>query len=528
MPPAANSEQAWLERARTLVLHGDHTGAETAVSLALQKYPRSFELRRILAGIYSLTRREREAETLLARLFTERREDAATAFTLARLLISRCRSAAAAAVMRDHFEHGRYDPELAIKAVELLDDCGRKHDAAVIAEHAIAAAPGDPRLHAYAGMLEMQLGDFERARAHYLYALECAPQACEWHVPLGLASMQRYRDATHPDFTRFRDCLRRGDLGDRARSTVLFALAKAHDDIGDFAHAAGYSRTANALARSLTRWSHRDWQDEVEELLKADPTRQRLEPPLDFVPVFIVGMPRSGTTLVAELLARYPQMCNRGESPWMATLARQIISTGYPDRSTLQRAAGTYAEQMRQDDPQAARWFIDKQPLNFRYVDLMLALFPNARIVHCRRDARDNALSLWMQSFLEDVQGYAYDFSDIAMAMRDCERLMAHWHDAHPDSIRTVRYEQLVTAPQAVMAGLVVWLGLPAADPNPTPVASPTSIGTASLWQARQPVYASSVGRWKNYATHLPELLRFREDEPVGDFDQRPPGGNSM
>jgi len=194
----------------------------------------------------------------------------------------------------------------------------------------------------------------------------------------------------------------------------------------------------------------------------------------------------------------------------------------------LQRAAGTYAEQMRQDDPQAARWFIDKQPLNFRYVDLMLALFPNARIVHCRRDARDNALSLWMQSFLEDVQGYAYDFSDIAMAMRDCERLMAHWHDAHPDSIRTVRYEQLVTAPQAVMAGLVVWLGLPAADPNPTPVASPTSIGTASLWQARQPVYASSVGRWKNYATHLPELLRFREDEPVGDFDQRPPDGNSM
>src|SRR6185437_2428453 len=105
----------------------------------------------------------------------------------------------------------------------------------------------------YAVMLEMQLGDFERARAHYLYALECAPQACEWHVPLGLASMQRYRDATHPDFTRFRDSLRRGDLGDRARSTVLFALAKAHVDIGDFAHAAGYSRKANALARSLTR-----------------------------------------------------------------------------------------------------------------------------------------------------------------------------------------------------------------------------------------------------------------------------------
>ncbi|MBU6476426.1 MAG: hypothetical protein KGQ32_00690 [Xanthomonadaceae bacterium] len=91
-----------------------------------------------------------------------------------------------------------------------------------------------------------------------------------------------------------------------------------------------------------------------------------------------------------------------------------------------------------------------------------------------------------------------------------------------------MRYEQLVVAPEAVMAGLVAWLGLPAADPNPAPAASPTGIGTASLWQARQPVYASSVGRWKNYATHLPELLSFREDEPAGDFDQRPADGNNM
>lgn len=528
MPPAANSEQAWLERARALVLHGDHAGAEAVVSLALQEYPRAFELRRILAGIYSLTRRGREAEALLAQLFTERRDDAATAFTLARLRVGQCRSAAAAAVMRDHFGHGRYDPELAIKAIELLDDCGRKRDAAVIAEHAVTAAPDDPRLHAYAGMLEMQLGDFERARSHYLYTLEHAPQACEWHVPLGLASMQRYRDGAHPDFARFRDCLRRGDLSDKARSTLLFALAKAHDDIGDYAQAAEYSRKANALARSLTQWSRRDWQDEVAGLLKAGPTRQRLEPPPDFVPVFIVGMPRSGTTLVAELLARHPQVCNRGESPWMATLARQINATGQPDRLALRRAAETYVQQIRQDDSPAAHWFIDKQPLNFRYIDLMLALFPNARIVHCRRDARDNALSLWMQSFLEDVQGYAYDFPDIAMVMRDCERLMAHWRNAHPDSIHAVRYEQLVAAPDAVMAELAAWLGLPATDPNPAPAASPTSIGTASLWQARQPVYASSAGRWKNYAAHLPELLDFGEDEPAGDAGQDFPDGNSM
>jgi hypothetical protein len=91
-----------------------------------------------------------------------------------------------------------------------------------------------------------------------------------------------------------------------------------------------------------------------------------------------------------------------------------------------------------------------------------------------------------------------------------------------------VRYEQLVVAAEAVMVELTAWLGLPALDPNQTQAASPTGIASASLWQARQPVYASSVGRWKNYAAHLPGLLRFREDEPAGGMDQRPSDGNSM
>ncbi|WHZ20410.1 MAG: hypothetical protein OJF55_002559 [Rhodanobacteraceae bacterium] len=526
MPPAAKSEQTWLEQARTLVLRGDHAGAETVVSLALQEYPRSFELRRIQAGIFNLTRRKREAEALLTQLLAERRDDGATAFTLARLLAGECRSAAAAAVMQDYFGQGRPDVEMAIQAIELLDDCGRKRDAAAIAERAISAAPGDPRLHGYAGMLDIQLGDFERARKHYLFALEHTPRACEWHVPLGLASMQRYRDAQHPDFALFRDCLRRSDLSDKAHSTLLFALCKAHDDIGDYALAAEYARQANAIAHTLTKWSREDWRRAVEARLTAGRFRHQLEQPDDFVPIFIVGMPRSGTTLVAELLTRHPQVCNRGESPWLAILAQQTD----PTRATLealQRAAASYTAQLRQDDSRGARWFIDKQPLNFRYVDLMLALYPSAGIVFCQRNARDNALSLWMQSFLEDVQGYAYDFSDIAMVMCDCERLMAHWRDAHPDSIHTVRYERLVAAPETVIAELAADLGLPAFDANAAPAAASASISTASLWQARQPVYASSVGRWKNYAAHLPELLDFREDEPARDAGQLLPDGNS-
>lgn len=105
---------------------------------------------------------------------------------------------------------------------------------------------------------------------------------------------------------------------------------------------------------------------------------------------------------------------------------------------------------------------------------------------------------------------------------------MAHWRNAHPDFIHVVRYEQLVTAPAAAMAKSTAWLGLPALDPNQAPASSLASIGTASPWQPRQPIYASSVGRWRNYAAHLPELLHFREDGPAGGIGQPPDGGNSM
>lgn len=508
------SENNWLNLARAAVLRGEYGEAASMTLQALREHPDSFDLRRLLAGVYLHTDRESDAESLLTNLLLERPGDVAASFTLARILLNQCRGNAAAKTLCTCFEHTQNDTESCIQATELLHSCGRARDAKTIIECALRTRPDDPRLHAYAGMLDIQLGEFRRARTHYLYALDHAPKACEWHIPHGLALTQRYRDATHPDFVRFQNCLKRDDLSDKAHSTILFALAKAHDDIGDFAKAAKYSRQANALARNATQWQAKQWRRAVEARLNTRPLAVKPEPQPDFFPIFVVGVPRSGTTLVSELLARRPQVCNRGESPWLATLAQQAKLIENPNMATLQRASKTYAAQLRQDDTCEMRWYIDKQPLNFRYVDLIMALFPNAKVIYCRRDARDTALSLWMQSFHEEVQGYAYDFSSIALVMRDCERIMTRWRKLYKGSIREVSYERLVHSPDPAITDLAEWLGLPRAETCVAPKLTPSHISTASLWQARQPIFLRSAGRWKNYVQYVPELSGFK----AGDY----------
>lgn len=508
----SRSEDAWLAAVRTEVLRGDLQRARNIVGEAIGAVPESLDLQRAQAGILQQCGLTDAAENALRALLAKHPGDAASAFSLARLLRDQGRTAAAAEAMRACFavEVNQRDANLAINAVELLDECDRKRDAAAIAEAAITANPDDPRLHAYAGMLAIQMGDFKRAREHYEFALDHDPRAVEWHVPIGLSSTLRYGDLAHPDFARFRAGLQRDVLPDLARAELYFALGKACDDVGDYAAAAQNFRSGNAIRKRNSTWSRKDWRRAIEARLAMPSNALHAEPTPGFSPIFIVGTPRSGTTLLAEQLARLPGICNRSEQPWLAKLALQPDLSGTPAREALERAAAIYAPRVRQDDAGTARWFIDKQPLNFRYVDLALAMFPHAKIVHCHRNPRDNALSLWMQCFLEDVQGYSYDFGNIARVMRDCDRLMAHWQARYPDSVRTVRYEDLVTAPRDVVAALAAWIGIPDAASQTATANTPSEdvISTASLWQARQPIHTRSVNRSERYLPYLPELSR--------------------
>lgn len=510
-PPS--DEQRLLQQAQERLLAGDAAAAAAILDAALALHPGSDEITLAQAGVALAQGDRASAEARLRRLLSRRPDHVPAALVLARLLRGEGRMLAAGEALLGACQAGCVDPEQRIVAIELLDDCGRQAAALKLCADGLAGGQDDPRLHAHAGALAAQLGRFEEARTHQQAALAGSPLALEWHVPLGLAGLQRYRDRDHPDIALFEQHLARSDLGPHARSGLLFALGKACDDLGEHARAAAAWAEANRIVRERHPWNRKQWRRSVDMRLTRSASAALADEARRWTPVFIVGMPRSGSTLLAEQLARHPAVRHRGELPWMPTLAARLtaISVEHERAMQMQAAAATYAAQLVQDDAPAG-WYIDKQPNNYLHVDLILALFPRARIIHCRRDARDTALSLWMQSFHPGTQDYAFDLADIAAAIQGSRRLMAHWRRRYPDAVREVRYEDLVGDPAGCIDELSHWLELPQAN-SPGEVAKEArSISTASLWQARQPIHTQSVQRWRTYAALLPDLARIPDD----------------
>jgi hypothetical protein len=162
---------------------------------------------------------------------------------------------------------------------------------------------------------------------------------------------------------------------------------------------------------------------------------------------------------------------------------------------------------LRDGAPKRRRRISDKAPLNLFHLGFAALLFPNARIVHCCRAARDNALSIWIENFKPD-QGYATDFDDLAFFQTQCDRLMAHWKEVLPLPILTLQYEETVGDLEGQARRLINFMGVPWDEACLSFHASDRAVQTPSRWQVRQPIYSRSVDRWRRYAPFLPELDR--------------------
>jgi hypothetical protein len=226
-------------------------------------------------------------------------------------------------------------------------------------------------------------------------------------------------------------------------------------------------------------------------------------------PVFIVGMFRSGSTLVEQILAGHSGINAAGELELIPRLVRRI--PGYPEAvATADDASvGAWRDFYQEGIAPFARPGVlvtDKRPDNFLHIGLIKTLFPDAKIVHTRRDRLDNLLSLYFLH-LNPEMAYALDLDDAAHWYAQYERLMAHWKALYPDDIVDVDYDELVRAPEPAVKRLLGFLGL-GWEPSVLDLEQrDRPVKTASVWQVRQPMHARSSGRWRNYSKQLKSLI---------------------
>ena len=233
-------------------------------------------------------------------------------------------------------------------------------------------------------------------------------------------------------------------------------------------------------------------------------------------PVFVLGMPRSGTTLTEQICSSHPEVHGVGEIGKLRRIAGSLGLTPQSveafDRSVRSMTAAQskalaqdYLSYVRKMAPAALR-IVDKRPHNFEFIGLIAVLFPNARIIHCRRDAIDTCLSCFTSN-LNQSHTYITDLKTVGLYYREYDRLMRHWQMIFPGRIFENRYEDMISDQEAQSRRLIDYLGLTWDDACLRFFDKDGSVRTASSWQVRQPVYKSSVKRWKNYGGKIQPLI---------------------
>ncbi len=452
------------------------------------------------------------------------------------------------------------DPRVAAPYVGLARILSGNHqraEALTCLERAAACEPDNPTIRILLGRTLSQDGRLPEARRQFETALGLDDRGGAAAVELGAvcedlgeraeaAAVYRRLLRDKPDHAEGLAGLLGVTEGDALEATLAVTQDRLHAAPDADAALVGY-----ALGKALGRLGRHD--EAFAAWSVANAARRRIAGPLDHAgfdaridrlieifsaqffaerrgwgeaserPVFIVGLPRSGTTLTEQVLAGHPEVFGAGELELLTDMA-----TGTPDR--LGRAdppwpeaalelrpqhvvaiAGDHLRRLDRLAPGTAGRIIDKQPLNFWHLGLVALTLPNARVIHCTRDIRDCGLSIFSENFTPE-QRWATDLGDIVHYWRGYRRLMAHWAAVSGLAILDVRYEDLVTDLEGQSRRLLDFLDLPW-DPSVLRFhEQDRAVQTPSRWQVRKPLYSSSSGRWREYASHLGPLTEAAHD----------------
>jgi tetratricopeptide (TPR) repeat protein len=377
------------------------------------------------------------------------------------------------------------------------------------ARHAIALDPHNSDAHCLLGSILMELGRFDDAAAAFDWGIALnRRQITAYHE---LAHVKKLTEADRPLIAQMTWMLEEYGLADDEQADLHFALGKAHDDLSEYADAIRHFDEGNRLKHRSTSYDRARHATGVERqitVFTADFFVRNGALGADCeTPVLILGMPRSGTTLVEQILSSHPEVAAGGELAFWGERASGcgIDAAGRIDPDWARETARDYRTLLAGISPTARR-VTDKRPQNFHYIALIHSLFPHAHIIHCRRHPVDTCLSIYFQNFARRID-FAYDRGDLLAFYRQYLRVMAHWRSVLPaDRFLEIQYEELVADREPVTRRMVTFCGLDWDEACLHPERNRRPVRTASLWQARQPVYRSSVARWRHYEPWLGPL----------------------
>ena len=394
-------------------------------------------------------------------------------------------------------------------------------------EKAMSLEPDSAGYRSNLGLACAALGDRNLAESHYRRSLELNPDHTEAYRHL--CALKRFSSADDPDARSVIDLWESDDLSDNARIDCAFALGKIYDDCGLYDQAFEICSIGNALR---FRMSHVDLEaffmhlDRIPETFYTAPYKTALKQP-NICPVFIVGMPRSGTTLVEQILSRHSRVHGCGELTGIENAIRRLERDADPmrvypddfwdiDRDALEAEGRHYVSSLTRLHDIRKPFLTDKMPFNFTHVWLIRALFPDSPVIHCRRHPLDVILSNFFQLYESDIS-FVYDLQALSRYYVRYHRLMAHWKQVFPDGIHDVRYESLVGDVEEHARQLIAATGLEWEDRCLDPDASDTAVRTVSIWQVRREVYTSSRERWRNYADRLGVVVEILSEAGILD-----------
>ncbi len=521
MRPGDDVVKLW-ETARHQMVSKDMAAAEASLRNLVALRPDMHQFQYALGVVLLMDQRPQLAYEPLKQAVSLSQDNAHYWSQLARCLVSLKLFDAAIIAYRNVIAR---EPENAAHHIELasaLRSCEQITAALDAFDAAIAIKPDHEGAHFGKGTLYEFMGDFSNARACYARALEINPDHFEVYVRL--ADMNQSLDDSDKVIAKLEEGAKAVEISAENKSVTLFAAAKIRHREKRYDEAFGYYLSANTAMKEKHPCDREAMVAAFDETISAftPDVFKGLQDTSNSskAPVFVVGMPRSGTTLTEQILSSHSRAAGAGELMKMDQIAGTLsaIRNGelrYPRDvariapENLDVLGQEYLSELRARAGTDAARIVDKNVFNFLNLGLIAILFPKASIIHCRRDPMDCGLSCFFQNFAGAMKNpFWFDLEDIGLYYRQHDRLMAHWHSVLPMPIHEVIYEDLVENQEAVSRRMVDFIGLEWDDACLNFHENKRVVSTASVWQVRQPVYKSSAGRWRHYEEHLDPLKR--------------------